>query len=204
MTKTTRRLPVLTETSIAETKALRLSLAQNYQLQLQSRTDTISCRPGCHNCCKHPVYLSLLEGVLTYRAIVKQGKWITLKPKLIDVSKRTWGLSSEVWAMSDLACPLLEGGLCAIYEARPFSCHVAYSVGSPDNCRPVRFDGSFLPKTPMIELFSKEESTILQRHKTRLFRLPLASAALWGERIDQGTLALEDSFGAIVKEPSNG
>ncbi len=204
MMKMTRRLPILTETSVAETKALRLSIAQDYQLQLQSRTDAISCRPGCHNCCKHPVYLSLLEGVLTYRAIVKQGDWSKLKPELKEMSRRTWGLSSEVWAMSGLACPLLKEGLCTIYEARPFSCHVAYSVGSPDNCRPTRFDGSFLPKSPMIELFSKEESIILQRHKTRLFRLPLASATLWGERIDQGTLALEDSFGALMKEPSNG
>jgi Fe-S-cluster containining protein len=199
-----RHLPILTETSIAEAKALKLSIAQGYQLQLQSRTDSISCRPGCHNCCKHPVYLSLLEGVLTYRAIVNQGNWPKVKPELKEMSRRTWGLSSEIWAMSGLVCPLLKDGLCTIYEARPFSCHVAYSVGSPDNCRPTRFDGSFLPKAPMIELFSKEESTILQKHKTRLFRLPLASATLWGERIDQGALTLEDSFRALTKEPSNG
>lgn len=200
----TRRLPILTETTIASTKALKLSISQDYQLQLQTRTE-LSCRPGCNNCCKHPIFVSLLEGIITYRALVKQGGWAEAKPRLKESSQRTWGLSPEVWALSDLACPLLsDEGLCTIYEARPFSCRIAYSVGLPEDCAPSRFNGSFLPKAPMVEMFSSEERDLLDRHQTKLLRLPLASATLFGERIDQGSLTLEDSLGALIKEPSSG
>lgn len=199
-----RHLPTLTETTIASVRAVREDLSQSYQLQLRGRGADISCKPGCNNCCKHPIYVSLLEGVLAYRSLVNQGTWGSIKPNLQEASKRTWGLAPEVWSLSNIACPLLsDDGLCTIYGARPFSCRVSYSIGVPENCVPSRFDGTFLPKADLIELFSREENTFLARHQVKLFRLPLASATLFGERIDQGVLTLEDSLGVLVKEPSS-
>lgn len=200
----TRHLPVLTEVSLSEVKAARIQIAQDYDLQVRSRVSSLTCRPNCNNCCNHPTYISLLEGTLTYRALVKQGKWPTYKPKLQEASKRTRGLAIEIWAMSDIPCPLLENGLCSIYEARPLSCRIAYSIGPAENCKPNRFDGGFLPKAAMIDLFSRSETSILERHKAKLFRLPLATATLWGELIDKGELGLEDSLEALLKDPSNG
>ncbi len=199
------RLPLLVQRSVAETKTARAELAHSYELQLRSRLSDagaeITCRKGCHHCCYYPVFITLLEGIALYQGLREDGMWTTrLRDALQQHARLTRGLASEVWALSLIACPLLDPqGLCQAYEARPFACRVTYSVGNPDDCHPHTLGPGMLAKREVFEILTPTEKEILGRHHLNHFRLPLSVATLLGERIALGELELEDCGPAILE-----
>jgi Fe-S-cluster containining protein len=198
---TNRHLPILVERSVAEARVARTSLADTFKAGLP--LDEVMCRKGCNNCCYLPVYITLLEGITIYQWLREQGFWAhSFKTKVQEVAKRTHGLSPEVWGMSLIPCPLLsQDGLCKAYEVRPFSCAVTFSTGDPANCHPHNLGPGLLPRRELFEQLTEIEAPILKRHHLQHFRLPLAVALLYGEKIAEGDLDLDDSQKAIWEAP---
>jgi Fe-S-cluster containining protein len=200
------RLPLLVERSIAEARTARTELAESHKVRLQGHLAdgdaNVTCRKGCHHCCYHPVLATLFEGVSLYLWLHENNFWTkSLKDRLKKVSEQTHNLSFEVWSLSLLPCPLLEGGLCKAYEARPFACRVTYSIGDPQNCHPHTLGPGMLPKRELFERLTVQESEILHRHHLGHFRIPLAAALLYGELIARGELDLEDAGKALWELP---
>lgn len=197
------RLPLLVQRSVAETRSSRAELAQSYELQLRSRLSDvgaeITCRKGCDHCCRYPVYLTLLEGIALYQGLREKGLWShQLRDAFQTHSELTRGLASEVWTLSLIACPLLDSeGRCRSYDDRPFACRVTYSVGNPNDCHPHTLGPGMLAKRELFEAITPKEAEILRQHHLNHFRLPLSGAVLYGERIVNGELDLEDCGIAI-------
>jgi Fe-S-cluster containining protein len=199
------RLPLLVQRSVAETKTARAEMSQSYELQLRSRLSEagaeITCRKGCHHCCHYPVFITLLEGLALYQGLKAGGLWTSaLQLALQQHAELTRGLATEVWALSLIACPLLDPqGLCSAYEDRPFACRVTYSVGNPSDCHPHTLGPGMLGKRELLQAITPTEREILHRHHLHHFRLPLSVATLLGERVATGELELEDCGNAILE-----
>lgn len=195
----TRRLPLVVEQALSQAKASRQDLAHKYDLQVKAST-TPACHKGCHNCCYHPVTVSLLEAVTLYQWLQDHGIWGQVKQKVQDMADKTRGLSFEIWMLSLLPCPLLQDGLCRAYEARPFACRVTYAIGDPHYCHPHRLgeETGILPKGPLFEIVQHEEAAILHQQQLGAIRLPLAQALIYGEQIARGDLELEALQGAMA------
>jgi Fe-S-cluster containining protein len=197
------RLPLLVERTIAEASVARTNLVCDYDVQLRARLTEeggqLSCKQGCSNCCYHPVYLSLLEGASLYGSLVADGLWTpALKNAFKEASSKTLGLAPEVWSLSLLRCPLLDGdNLCGAYGSRPFACRVTYSIGDPKACHPHNLGPGMLPKRELLEAVTLMEAPLLQRHGLNHVRVPLATAVLMGEKIVEGDVALEDSYKSL-------
>jgi len=69
----------------------------------------LACGPGCSGCCRH-LSLSWVEGMAISRALAM------LPPDEAGV------IRDRARASSPDACPLLEGDLCLLYDARPVIC----------------------------------------------------------------------------------
>jgi uncharacterized protein len=70
----------------------------------------ISCRPGCDSCCRH-------LSIFAVEAAALQQALRNLPRKDADLIRRAAALSPP-----DGPCPLLQGGLCLLYQARPIIC----------------------------------------------------------------------------------
>jgi Fe-S-cluster containining protein len=202
--KIKRRLPLVAARSLAEAQSARQELATTYQQQLfpklAEENEAVSCTQKCSNCCYHPVYATLLEGCTIYSWLSEHALWSTeLKQALLDTQDRVKGLAVEVWMLSLIPCPLLKDDLCSAYEVRPFACQVTYSIGDPNECHPHRLGPGMLPRKDLYEALAVVEARILKRHHLRHFRIPLAAAVLWGEKIVKGEVELDDSQAALME-----
>ena len=109
-------------------------------------TRRVACGPGCHACCMDRVFMTTLEGRYLAQGLWRQGRE--------DLLARAAGLAGSCQArpastFNALArlcldhieppleplpsavcgpCPLLTGGLCAVYEHRPLACRAMASL----------------------------------------------------------------------------
>ncbi|MCC6554170.1 MAG: YkgJ family cysteine cluster protein [Polyangiaceae bacterium] len=90
-----------------------------------------ACRDGCAFCCHlkiiatAPEVLRLSEHLLATRA---PAELAAIRDRVSRADDRTRGMTTDQRARAKLACPLLEGGRCAAYEARPLACRGANSL----------------------------------------------------------------------------
>lgn len=70
----------------------------------------LACRPGCDSCCRHLSIFTVEAAALT-RALAQ------LPPEQAEVIRQ-----AAAQAETEGPCPLLKGGLCLLYEARPIIC----------------------------------------------------------------------------------
>ena len=70
----------------------------------------ISCRPGCDGCCRH-LSLFTVEGFALAHALTE------LPDEQVELIR-----SMARNAGADAPCPLLSGGVCLLYNARPIIC----------------------------------------------------------------------------------
>ena len=199
------RLPILVDRSVREAKASRLTIAENYEVQLRARLAeegvNVACKKGCANCCYHPLYISLLEGVSLFQWLSDNGLWTEkLRQQFEAVSESVRELAPEVWALSLIPCPLLDlkNKTCRAYTSRPFSCRITFSIGDPEECHPHRLGPGRLPKQELFEGMANIETSLLKRHRLSLISLPLATAVLYGEKIARGEIELEDCTYAVL------
>jgi len=159
---------------------------------------TVSCTRGCHHCCHYPLYVSLLEGILTYQWLSDHRLWVQeLRNQFKSVAQQTWGLRMEVWMLSNIPCPLLNGeGLCHAYGGRPLYCRTIYSRAPSHYCHPHRFveaTAGLVPRTEPTKALAAAENQLFRSLKLNRTLLPFAVAVLYGEHITQGELDLRDA-----------
>jgi len=198
-----RRLPVLVERSITEASTMRSGLASDFEQGLRADPDVgqVSCKKGCNNCCYHPVYLSLLEGISLFRYLYSHKQWNSaLEAELEIVHHRTRDLSIEIWALSAQPCPLLKDSQCSVYEGRPLPCRVTFSIGDPHDCHPHRLSkpNVLLPRKEVFEVAAQLERESLKRHGLKFFRFPLATALLMGAKVAMGKIEFERAYRALL------
>ncbi len=115
--------------------ALALSSARNGK--------PITCQgKGCCACCYEPVYCSSAEVSHLLETLTEEQK--ALVKRKVEVSLfviNASGLFSVKmpavmdWLAMELPCPLLEGGLCTVYDRRPTSCRSHMASGPADWCK---------------------------------------------------------------------
>jgi Fe-S-cluster containining protein len=102
----------------------------------------VSCRRGCHGCCKQLVVCSDAEAeriVDEYPEAVAK-----VRGELANQRRRMNGLLSEEggtlsklasrWWQEQVDCAFLVGGECSIYTARPLCCRNYYVLSDPALC----------------------------------------------------------------------
>ena len=72
--------------------------------------DQLACKPGCSSCCRH----------LTVTAVEAFALAGALRERPSGEVERLRALAAA--AAGDMDCPLLAGGLCQLYAARPLIC----------------------------------------------------------------------------------
>lgn len=197
-----RKLPMLVEQAITEASVARHQAMFDFEQKVFSE-GSVSCQKGCHHCCYHPVMISIFEGIELFRWLDTHRLWTPkLRASFEATADKTWGLSLEVWTLAEIPCPLLTEGACTAYESRPYACRATFSRGDPYDCHPHRLAEArdLIPKRELHLRVSKEEAVVFNRIQLKYLRIPLASAVLFGERIDKGTLAVEDLLGAVAKQ----
>ena len=82
----------------------------------------IACRDGCAHCCRYPVGIRLAEAHLLAAAVAGDR---ALRARVLASAQQT---ATRAWRkLSGAACPLLEDGRCARYDARPTPCRALRS-----------------------------------------------------------------------------
>ncbi|GFO58290.1 hypothetical protein GMST_06150 [Geomonas silvestris] len=72
--------------------------------------EEIVCRPGCDSCCRHLSIFAVEAAALTQAL------------RELPVEQAQEIRSAAAQAAADGPCPLLKGGLCLLYRARPIIC----------------------------------------------------------------------------------
>jgi Fe-S-cluster containining protein len=192
-----RKLPLLTERSLADVKAARIETAS----EVDAKLPLVSCKSGCSACCSLPLYVTILEGILLYQHLTAKGWWTpSLRKKLERHATQTFDLASETWLLLNIPCPLLEKDKCIAYAARPFTCRTLYAKSSPEFCHPHRLTNArFVNREEAVDKFRAAEGKILARHKIALFGMPVSNAILIGEKVINGEGDLEHFLSLAVE-----
>jgi len=98
----------------------------------------ISCKKGCHFCCRQSVVISAGEAELIAEYCKERGINIP-KDYLEEQLKYDW---KEI-AVKDVGwCVFLKGGECSIYPVRPLACRKYFVASPPEQCDTVKFPSS--------------------------------------------------------------
>lgn len=190
------KLPLISERALANTKAHQVQASLDFDRKLPA--SGVTCTKGCSNCCHMPLSVTVLEGLLLYRWLSEQGRWTSaLRKRISEVRDKTLGLSTHVWLLSNIPCPLLEDNRCLGYESRPFKCRVTYSVGPSSSCHPharlsPQATSNEVPNEVALKDFDEKVRFLLKPLGTASTRMPISEALLLGEKLASGTLELED------------
>jgi Fe-S-cluster containining protein len=156
---------------------------------------SLSCKRGCSNCCSHAIHVTMLEGIIAYRYLVRRGLWTpSLRVRLEAHADRTWDLAIEMWHLANIPCPLLDGSSCMVYQARPFMCRITSSRGDPEMCHAHRVNDpatGLLPRKGALHDFFEKQRVLLRRHKAPLLLFPVSKAILYAEKIVNGEVDVE-------------
>jgi Fe-S-cluster containining protein len=203
-----RRLPVLVEHGLGEIDAARISIAAQFEQKVASDADKaktrITCKPGCSSCCYHPVSISILEGLLLYQNLVKNGKYTpALKEGLQAATERQLGVSYEVWLLSMTPCPLLDGQQkCSAYSARPLICRTYLATSDPFYCHPHRLgpDTKIANRDEPTKKFHAFETKTLKGFRLEHLLMPIGTSVLLAERICKGEVEISAADKELIVE----
>jgi hypothetical protein len=113
-------------------------LAENSKLTEQFLAEPgpkVECAAGCDHCCHVPVGVTAPEALQLYaflRRTRSAEELAALQQKLRACSDAIRGLSHDQRYSPNHPCPLLEGGRCSVYPARPFACRGMNSLDRAD------------------------------------------------------------------------
>lgn len=196
-------LPLL-ERSLGEIRAARTVASNTFLAAARRHPPPVTCHKGCAACCYHPMLISLLEGILLYRYLLKEGRWTTaLKEKLRESSDQQYGSTYQVWLLSLTPCPLLDTGTsqCSAYSARPMACRMYLAKSDPYYCHPHRLG----PKTEILDRgetlsqFHKVEQDALLKHHVQFVGVPIGMALLLAERVEKGEIPIENIDQEVIE-----
>lgn len=200
------KLPLLVEISVGKVEAVRCKMARSFERTVHTKASKagrrVTCEKGCSWCCYHPISISIFEGILIYRWLLRQGKWtLGLKENLRKTANQQFGATPEIWLLSMIPCPLLdEKNECLAYTTRPLVCRSYYSVGDPYYCHPHHLG----PETKIVSRnavgkFFEVEGQALRSHRLQLMSIPVGYALLLAERVCEGDLDI-DAIDAVLLE----
>lgn len=193
--------------AVADVRATRIEIEGRWSQQSKSLLAKlrrpVTCRKGCAHCCRHPVLISVFEGVLLHRNLKDNRLWTsTLRKRLAEHSERCMGLDYKVWLLSAQPCPLLRDGFCTAYDARPLRCRLMASIDDPTRCHPHAFDSAveILPFTPVLQTFQALERQLMHHLSMPYIHLPLGQATLLGARISEGDMKVGELMRELLKQ----
>ena len=192
------KLPIFTERTIAETRADQIA----HERKFSDPLERVSCHVQCSACCHHAIHCTIPEGIVGYQQLARKGFWTpSLRKRLEDHARQTWDLSTTVWHLSNIPCPLLERQRCSIYDARPFTCRVTFATGDPEQCHPHRVNNfsSILPKRDALQGFFDAQGRLLKRHGQPVVAFAVSQAILVGAKIATGEQDIETALGALLR-----
>lgn len=165
---------------------------------------TVTCSKGCSACCSEPVYAEKREAELAAQVIEKMPHAAREEAKakirqwLERVKTAPEILAKEMPGVLEyrklrLPCPLLKGGLCSIYQDRPWGCRLHNAVGPRENCEDdarrlsqmYAYVPDILAQPSSISILGPNGGTLEMDH----FGLLLAEVLL-GERVESAGRAL--------------
>lgn len=97
----------------------------------------LTCRRGCHYCCRCAFVCSLPEGMLIARYLLAyhQDLMSELTDKMFVHQSMQERLGPDGWWAEQENCALLtEAGECLVYPVRPINCRVHLAITEPELC----------------------------------------------------------------------
>lgn len=101
---------------------------------------THSCYAGCSTCCHWPVPATLAEANTIVMSMTPERRlevaqlvreWLAKAGPLVESGR---SLPLAEWNRRKIACPLLLGNLCSVYENRPAVCRTRLTSGPTFRC----------------------------------------------------------------------
>lgn len=100
-----------------------------------------TCTKGCHACCAEPLLVNREEAKLILK-VIPETKRAAVRDRVSVWIERaeSSGILNEKLPRADkylklgLMCPLMENGLCLVYENRPLGCRQHVAIGDPALC----------------------------------------------------------------------
>lgn len=92
---------------------------------VSSHNVNLACKKGCSLCCYMRVDAKAHEVLLIgdhVESTFSEERKVALRERLIAHKRTVDGLTYIEHMSRNVACPLLEGGSCSVYEVRPFGC----------------------------------------------------------------------------------
>jgi Fe-S-cluster containining protein len=174
---------------------------------LATGAETVSCSRACSHCCSHyvtsvePYELLFLHGKIRAAASYPN-RLIAFHRRASAFREIMRGDTSDLaedkalykYYLRDMPCPFLSAqGTCGVYESRPISCRMFFSLSHPSLC--------------------KGKATVAPRNRNFIVELPedietlLAQAGLLfselhlPESLFEGLLKVNESFGRFDSDP---
>lgn len=202
-----RRLPVVVAHATAEIQEARTRISSEFEQELRAMVTEggpmLSCKKGCNNCCRHPVTISIAEGLVLYNWLVERGRWTpSLRKQLKETSNNLFGLSFEMWLLSNQPCVFLgTDGLCQVYTVRPMQCRTAFSVEDASECHPHNLrPGSILGRSEQLAEFGRVEMEAYKKLRVKHWQMPIATALLLSAKLESGEIDIEQVDQDLVRE----
>lgn len=96
------------------------------------------CRSGCHYCCHYRVLASPTEVFALAEHVITTwtpDRLVALKGRLTKHVATVKPMSVAEHMTTNVPCPLLDNGSCAVYALRPVACRAHHEVMSIDTCK---------------------------------------------------------------------
>jgi Fe-S-cluster containining protein len=90
----------------------------------------IDCKAGCAMCCHYHVMVTATEAFTIAEQInaMSSDRRDEIKRRISGTAARVATMSSAEYMRTNVACALLESGLCSVYEVRPIACRSHHST----------------------------------------------------------------------------
>ena len=112
-------------------KAMEATSTLTSSLLGRAPQGSLACRQGCAHCCHQRVGVTVPEALAisaTLEATLSSEKLERVRERVERAYHSTRGLSRDERNSPEHPCPLLENGLCSVYEVRPLACRGVHSL----------------------------------------------------------------------------
>jgi Fe-S-cluster containining protein len=169
----------------------------------------VACKKGCSHCCYTWVSVTAPEALAIAKIIKQRGEAAIEKVRLAHEQTKDYDFDTRT--QHPIPCPLLEGDLCSIYDARPKVCRLAAS-GDAEICARTfhNITNENLPM-PAMHVAAREAYGIVMTAALQHARLvPHAyefnaalTRSLETDQAEQRWLAGEDIFQEVQQDPAD-